>query len=324
MRRRRKDPTVTPASVGGSVSFSSHSPASCNLTAGCSHSHSQGRSTHSISHSLSETRGEPVDPYELFRLLEIQDRLQKERASRRARSVGPYRHTPQFAAQAFQRTATQKVHGRNEIHKLSRSVIDRYRNNRDVGSTTATRPQGAVAKPGGDSVADSAADSAANRNQFQWTRDLEIATKVDRERNVSKGPQKDFNITFDQISSSRSRKKRTIVDRPYSTGGLDPGMKRLSLNVPSSFQRQPFDRHDWTQADERRDQETDAQLSKERRSHSLKRIGSVRPVVRHKSRNGRGTTDVVTSVVVVDRPTTTTQDNPRKMNFHWSLFCLGW
>ncbi|KAI9869421.1 MAG: hypothetical protein M1813_000210 [Trichoglossum hirsutum] len=295
MRRRPTDPTVTPSS---------------------------GRSTHSKTHPLSETRGEPVDPYELSRRLEIQDRQQKERANRRVHdrhSVGPYHHTPQVAAQAFQRTATQKVHGRRETHKLSRSVIDRYRKNRDIGSripgaTSAAQLPGDYAKSGG--------DSAANRNQFQWTRELENAMRVDKERNVDKGPQRDFNITFDQISSSRPHKKRTTVDRPYSTGDLDPGMKRLSLNVSAGsqrqpFERQPFDRHDWTQADERRDLKPDSQPPKERMSLSLKRIESVRSVAHKKSRDGRGT-DVVTPGV--DRPT---QGNPRKMNFHWPLFCLG-
>ncbi|KAI9777344.1 MAG: hypothetical protein M1839_008952 [Geoglossum umbratile] len=272
------------------------------------------RPTRLKTHPLRERRGEPVDPYELYRRLEIQECREKERAARlkrRQHPVGQYYHTPQVAALDFQRTATPEIHSKKATHIPSRPAIGQYQNSREI------RPGVAGAVPTAQqssslTITKPEKISAANRSQFQLTRELEDDARIDRQRDSGKRPQKDFDIIFDPISSSRPHKKNR---QPNNTGDFRRYMLESSPLVPANNQRQPFDRHNWTQWDERPDLLPDTLISKER-SHSIEKEPA-QSVDDGRNRDGQG---VNIAAPPLDNPV---HDDYKKIGFPWPFFCLG-
>lgn len=220
--------------------------------------------------------GEPFDPEELCRRLQMHIVTQRIRAEQRrsARvvnvtaelgaekpasgiSLAPkkdpigqeaiYHHVPKVAASAFARTATPDP--MRKVHKLSEPVVrahmERLALEESAGGVktvkeTQARDQTLLAK-----------EMLKNRNQFQRTQDMENAAEVDIYREVYKPPQRTFMGEFSHLLPGHHDKK---TQRPLSMGDVLEDDDALTLTRTKRKSKPPgFDmseRNNWAQQDE--------------------------------------------------------------------------
>lgn len=210
-------------------------------------------------------QGEQFDPEELSRrltahLAEQKMKAEQRREARAAKAASTeqnvaYHHVPTVAAAAFERTTTPSGMKNRPVHKASQSVLKAHLglvqedvlpgNPLTVLQETQAKDQAMIER-----------ELVRNRNQFQWTRDMEEAVEIDEERDLYKAPQRTF-PEFAHLRSSNSVRK---THRTASTGDV------FSDDIPAlpkARQKPKFDttkdRNDWVQ----RDKENDGRRSKE-------------------------------------------------------------
>jgi len=109
-----------------------------------------------------------------------------------------------------------------------------------------------------------------NRNQFQWTHELEDAAEADMERELYKPPQRTFHSDFAHLTSGHKRNS----SRPLSTGDLFSEEEETQTPPPPKVKPKPGpvakDRLDWAQ----RDEEAEVTKKKERTSPFLRKMES--------------------------------------------------
>lgn len=207
-------------------------------------------------------KGEPLDPKDLTRRLQThlaRQRLQAER--QRARDVTqksePYHHVPQVAASDFARTTTPDEMGhrdlsQRQVHKLAQHALKLHLVGEDAASKASPSALRQV------QVRDLARAERAiinDRNQFQWSQELEEAARSDKYRALYKIPQRTF-----ESSTSTHLNIIKIPQRPLSTGdvyweGADfHAHDSTASHTHAHPKRVPVqvanDRHDWAQRDE--------------------------------------------------------------------------
>jgi len=146
-------------------------------------------------------KGEPLDPEDLTRRLKTHlagQKLQAER--RRARDVtqksGPYHHVPQVAASDFARTATPDTMGhrdlsQGQVHKLAQHALRLQLVGEDAAPKAS--PSSALRQVQACDQARAERAIISDRNQFQWSQELEEAARGDKYRACIKyhnGPSK--------------------------------------------------------------------------------------------------------------------------------------
>ena len=198
---------------------------------------------------------EAFDPAELCRRLEglrrelrNSHRRRREHAEQRAKP-GTYHHTPQVAARAFASTTTPQTLKDKDVHKLSRSVLKRYKLGPEYKTPTS---DGLQHEPGntGHSI-----HFLAERNQFQRTAALESAARTDRARQVHQMRPQDLH------SFSMSLNHHAGVFQSSRLEGTNPEDLSNHHTVVSKFiTHNPDDRTDWTQKDDCK--ENDKRVSK--------------------------------------------------------------
>lgn len=228
--------------------------------------------------------GEPFDPEDLSRrltahLAEQKLKSERRREARAAKAAavqqnGGYHHVPKVAALAFERTATPSDTTR-QIHKLSQVVLKPHLDllHEDLvpghGVTnlqeTKARDQAMVEK-----------ELLRNRNQFQWTRDMEEAVDVDLGRDLYKPQQRTFNIP--EFAHLMGKKAPPKAPRPLSMGDvLSRDEVQLAPRPRTKLAFDAMDRTDWVQRDgevESRKQKKDWATPFLRRRDSIWILGS--------------------------------------------------
>ncbi|KAG9229602.1 hypothetical protein BJ875DRAFT_186073 [Amylocarpus encephaloides] len=200
-------------------------------------------------------QGAPLDPEDLSRRLNAHLAEQKARTERRrearaakaaaaAQQNGIYHHVPAVAATAFQRTATPDV--QRQIHILAQPTA---KGNVDAMHSEDSTHSGATTNLKKAQAMDHATiqkNHLLNRNQFQWTNDIERAHLVDLERDIYKPPQRTF-----QTSDVRNR-HAPRRPRPLSTGDVFSSEEDAPVVVKRKSKAvfEPKDRHDWAQRDD--------------------------------------------------------------------------
>ncbi|KAH8812505.1 hypothetical protein F5884DRAFT_311362 [Xylogone sp. PMI_703] len=176
-------------------------------------------------------KGEPFDPEELSRRLEAYLAEQKKQAERRRRAreaaaannaaqnqsnKGAY--IPRVAAAAFARTATPDA--MRAVHKLSKPALQQHMEvpSLDDNSTPNHHPVTNLQKTQAQDQAAVEKQLLSNRNQFQWTQDMEEAAEVDADRDVYKPPQRTFETDFSYLKSFQ--RATSGAPRPLSTGNV--------------------------------------------------------------------------------------------------------
>lgn len=184
---------------------------------------------------------------------------QKKQAElRRAKAIAKekesaYHHVPRVAAAAFERTATPVLMGEKEgkkksIHKLGHVALKHYVEENVRPTTGSFNLRKTLAMD----QARKQRDLVRERNQFQRTRHLEDAAKLDMERNLSKGPQRTFGA--DNLDVFQT----ALCGRPLSTGDLNweedlDASDPLFHNKPKAkalLVQTANDRQDWEQCDQ--------------------------------------------------------------------------
>ena len=209
---------------------------------------------------------------ELFRRLERHRQHLDEARERRRAKTGKkaaseeYHHVPQCAAADFVRTTTADVRTEKSIHPLSRPVArTRIARPKSDGHLVASRmPLSQVVQD--HDLAQLKMLLNAKRNQFTQNSASARAAEVDKERNVHKLPQRDFDFSR---STSMSNKTKPPRDRSNSlnnrSGTMTEGRGRSKSYLPTFDEREShFDdvgpiprphhiqnhtdrRHDWSQ-----------------------------------------------------------------------------
>ena len=207
----------------------------------------------SKSHPLRDTRtsglldrqAEAFNPDDLCTRLEAlrrdlrqQHRRRREDAEKPRRSE-TYHHVPQVAARDFAKTTTPHKLRDKDIHKLSRSVLKKYK--LGSGSKTSTTDE----PPKQFSNARESMDVLAERNQFQRTQALESAACADKARSLAMSRPHD--IPHLLVSSNpHAGNSRSIGPAEVSELAMwDPDIECCKPLI-----YRPEDRNDWTQRDD--------------------------------------------------------------------------
>lgn len=194
-------------------------------------------------------KAEVFDPDELCRRLAAlrQDlreshRRHREHAEQRAKPV-IYHHSPQVAARDFASTTTSHTLGEKDVHKLSRSVLKKYK--LGPGLSPEYKPpffENVQQHPGNTSQT---IDLLAERNQFQRTPALELAARTDRVRNRYQRSLQNlqtsgitWNAHGDILRARRSAETSARNLSEFKAAAFKTGMPH------------PDDKNDWTQRDE--------------------------------------------------------------------------
>jgi hypothetical protein len=203
-------------------------------------------------------QSEQIDPDELRRRLEAHLAEQKKQAELRrakanAKKESAYHHVPKVAAAAFERTATpvsmaDKDGKKKSVHKLAQVALKHYVKENIRPTSGSFNLQRTLAMD----QARKKRDLIGDRNQFQRTRILEDAAKLDKERNLGKVPQRTFGA--DKLDVPQT----ALCSRSLSNGDLnweedldasDPlfhnEAKANILLIPIANERQ-----DWEQCDQ--------------------------------------------------------------------------
>jgi len=204
-------------------------------------------------------QGEPFDPEELSRRLNAHLAEQKIRAERRreARAARAalvqanvvYHHVPTVAAAAFERTTTPDV--RRQSHKFPSMGIKSHLEKLSLEDPPLEYPVTSLQKTQAIDQAILERQILLNRNQFQWTHELEEAAEADMEREIYKPPQRTFQLEFAHLTSGHKRRS----SRPLSTGDLwEKTEAQSSPPPPGKSKPKPLlpvakDRPDWAERD---------------------------------------------------------------------------
>jgi hypothetical protein len=183
---------------------------------------------------------------------------QKKQAElRRAKRIAKekqsvYHHVPKVAAAAFERTATPVLMGEKDtkksVHKLGHVALRHHVEEKIRPTSSSFNLRQTLAMD----HARKQRDLVGDRNQFQRTRHLEDAAKLDQERNISKVPQRTFGA--DHLDAPQTG----LCSRPLSTGELN-WEEDLDVSDPLShnkskakalFIQTVSDRQDWEQCDQ--------------------------------------------------------------------------
>jgi hypothetical protein len=221
-------------------------------------------------------QGEPFDPEELSRRLTAHLAEQKLKAERRrearaakaalAQTNGVYHHVPKVAAAAFERTTTPDV--RRQSHKLASPAINAHLEKLSLEDPHPGQPP-TLQQTQAIDQAILERQILLNRNQFQWTHELEEAAEADMERELYKPPQRTFHSEFAHLTSGHKRSS----SRPLSTGDLFWEEEETQPPPLSKPKPKPGpvakDRLDWAQRDE-----AEVTKKKERTSPFLRKMES--------------------------------------------------
>jgi hypothetical protein len=206
-------------------------------------------------------QGESFDPEELSRrltahLAEQKIKAERRREARAARAALEqasivYHHVPTVAAAAFERTTTPDP--RRQSHKLA-AVSVGVKSHLDRPSAEDPRPGRPVTSLQKTKAMDQALldqEIFLNRNQFQWTQELEEAAEADMERELYKPPQRTFQSEFAHLISGNKRRSA----RPLSTGDAWEKVEAPSPPPPPKSKPKPVpittkDRPDWVERDD--------------------------------------------------------------------------
>lgn len=147
----------------------------------------------------------------------------KEAELRRAKAIAKkkekekaYHHVPKVAAAAFERTATQipmaEKEGRKKyVHKLGQIALKHYVEENGRPTSGSFNLQKTLAMD----QARMQRDLVGDRNQFQRTRHLEDAAKLDKERNLNKLTQRTFGADYLDVPQT------ALCSRPLSIGDFN-------------------------------------------------------------------------------------------------------
>jgi len=200
-------------------------------------------------------QGEPFDPEELSRRLTAHLAEQKIKAERRrearaakaaaAQQNGVYHHVPKVAAMAFERTTTPDT--MRQVHKLSQPVLRTHLellHEETIPGHPSTKLQETQAKD----QAMIERELVRNRNQFQWTHEMEEAVEVDMGRDLYKPPQRTFNVPeFAHLKGT----KAPNAPRPLSTGDVFSDEEvHMAPKTKHKTIYDANDRNDWAQRDD--------------------------------------------------------------------------
>ncbi|KAE9375436.1 hypothetical protein N431DRAFT_200845 [Stipitochalara longipes BDJ] len=204
-------------------------------------------------------QGEPFDPEELSRRLNAHLAEQKLKAERRrearaakaalAQADVVYHHVPAVAAAAFERTTTPDI--RRQSHKLASVGVKSHLEKLSLEDPHPEYPTTNLKKTQAMDQAILERQILLNRNQFQWTHELEEAAEADMEREIYRPPQRTFQSEFAHLTSAHKRSN----SRPLSTGDLWEKLEAQSPPPPRKSKPAPIaqiakDRHDWVERDE--------------------------------------------------------------------------
>lgn len=180
-----------------------------------------------------------------------QTELSRAKAIAKKEKESAYHHVPKVAAAAFERTTTpvvvaEKVGKKKSVHKLGQVALKHYVEENALPMPSSFNLQKTLAMD----QARKQRDLVGDRNQFQWTRHLEDAAKLDRERNLSKVPRRTFGADNLDVPQAAP------CSRPLSTGDLnwedldasDPffhNKPKTNAPIPIANERQ-----DWEQCDQ--------------------------------------------------------------------------
>lgn len=207
-------------------------------------------------------QGEPFDPEELSRrlqahLVEQKIKAEKRREARAAKAAAAgavaaqhvYHHVPKVAAAAFERTTTPEAF--RKVHKLAQPAMRAHLEVLSLEDSLPNQPVTSLQKTVAMDQAMLERDLLRNRNQFQWTHDMEDAAEADMERDLYKPPQRTFYAEFAHLKGSRKQG----VPRPLSTGdmfweeeGSPPPQKPKVKPAPHDIVNDH--RNDWVQRDD--------------------------------------------------------------------------
>jgi hypothetical protein len=185
-------------------------------------------------------------------LAEQKKRAELRRAEAIAKKESAYHHVPKVAAAAFERTTTpvlmaEKEGKKKSVHKLGQIALKHYVEENARPTPSSFNLQKTLAMD----QARKRRHLVGDRNQFQWTRHLEDAAKLDRERNLSKVPRRTFGA--DNLDVPQA----ALCSRPLSTGDLNweedlDASDPLFHNKPKANAPIPIanERQDWEQCDQ--------------------------------------------------------------------------
>lgn len=210
--------------------------------------------------------GESFDPEELTRRLQahlisqkIKSEKRREARALKAAAQNSYHHVPATAALSFERTTTQA--------KPMGKMVLMGKGGRGSGELERERDRGVVTLLQKNVAMDQAmldAHLLRNRNQFQWTTEMEEAAEVDEERDIYKVPQRTFNGEFGHLigsSHQHHQQHKKNVPRPLSTGDLfweendegaspPPTTKQKKVVMKPQHEIVNEHRNDWAQRDD--------------------------------------------------------------------------
>ncbi|KAF8863572.1 hypothetical protein BDZ45DRAFT_104495 [Acephala macrosclerotiorum] len=236
-------------------------------------------------------QGEPFDPDELSRklqahLVEQKLKAQQRHQARAAKAAeaealaaalhaqNVYRHVPAVAARDMERTTTPIGKDR-KMHKLAEPVVKAHLMRMGVDENKPSQPLTLLQKTIATDQAILENHLLRNRNQFQWTHDMEEAAEADEDRDLYKPPQRTFNGEFAHLMGTHKKG----APRPLSTGDMfleeegssPPHQKSKPKPKPKPAPHDVVNDHrnDWAQ----RDGETE-QRKKERASPFLRKMES--------------------------------------------------
>jgi len=208
-------------------------------------------------------QGEAFDPEELSRRLNAHLAEQKIKAERRrearaakaglAQADVVYHHVPAVAAAAFERTTTPDI--RRQSHKLSSVGVKSHLEKLSLDDARPEHPPTNLKQTLAMDQAILERQILLNRNQFQWSHELEEAAEADMEREIYKPPQRTFQTEFAHLTSGHRRSN----SRPLSTGDLWEKVEAQSQPPPPKSKSKPKpvpiaqiakDRHDWVERDD--------------------------------------------------------------------------
>ncbi|KUJ18234.1 uncharacterized protein LY89DRAFT_42744 [Mollisia scopiformis] len=226
--------------------------------------------------------GEPFDPEELSRrlqahIVEQKIKSEKRREARAAKAAAAeaalhaqngYHHVPATAAASFERTTTQAKP--LKMHKLAQPVVKAHLDR--VSIENERQPLTLLQKTVAMDQAMLDAHLLRNRNQFQWTQEMEEAAEADSERDLYKVPQRTFNGEFAHLIGNHKKG----APRPMSTGDLfweeeassPPPVPKQKVK-PAPHEIVNDHRNDWAQRDDEMENR-----KKEKASPFLKKMES--------------------------------------------------
>jgi len=231
-----------------------------------------------------------VDAQELSRLLNRHLEKQAIRSEQRRlalaakAAVEPY--VPRVAASAFERTTTPDA--MRQIHKLSQPAVKQHLEilHVDIPSLSLMRMQ----------VYDQVVverNALRNRNQWQWTHEMEQAAEFDLDREVDKPPRRTF-AELEHLMKTRSREEQILKGGDsFWHEGPSKMKSRTAVCVPD-FEG----RNDWAQKEEmegggrrtllKRDTTSWIARRREKRQAEAVKIGDGSPPTGNRRERGRG------------------------------------